>query len=717
LYQLETDSLWLDEITSALFIRESSLADVLDNLMGYSDRPLHSSIIYLFSFLGRGEFFLRLPSVMAGIFAIVLVYKVGEAIFGRKEGLVAALLLALSPLHLYYMQETRSYALFMALSLLTLYCFLQAWRSGKWLWWACFALSSILNTYTHYFSIFVLIAELIAGGILILFETLSLKGDERWLKKGLWDRQKRRLLGLSLSLLAIALAFLPSLSHLQAFLDKQGGGGALATGLEPSVTFFVQLLAQLSVGQKAIESISWILGLLFLFGLIATGLRRQIKTLLLVLVWLALPFLVLFVVPSRHFFDIRYVIFILPMFHLVVARGLIGLGELLAWLPVGTGGFRPMARRAWVIFLPLLVLFTIGPVAEYYAVEKEDWRAAVNYLKAHSQPGDLIVCDGARSTGAADGRRPYKAMIYYFPEAFEKNVVVLQQQSAQAIAPIAGEERGVWGLVYGGLGNLERKLDSQLVKPVQFKTTTVFGTQDAPGTVLDRGILLSRSLLDCLPRQARFDLYLELGKLYALRGDRDLAHKQYEQALSFVPGPLEAAALYRKLGDFQAAEASYRRALADNDQAHNIHFELATLYEEMNQPALALEEYRIASDLYPQHAVYHVRRGLMNTRLGQMEAAKGNFSEALKLEPNRAWFHLLLANTLLSLGEAKKAAGEYEQAQTLNPKYRQNAWVQLQRAHAYRLAGWIRQAIAAYQQVLTLDPDNAPAAQWLKELE
>jgi tetratricopeptide (TPR) repeat protein len=195
---------------------------------------------------------------------------------------------------------------------------------------------------------------------------------------------------------------------------------------------------------------------------------------------------------------------------------------------------------------------------------------------------------------------------------------------------------------------LEPKGNSQLVQPIPFKTLTVLSTKDVPGTVLDKGISLSQSLLGYLEDEVKFDLYLELSKLYALRGDWDLARQQCDLALSFAPDSLEAAALCQELDEVEKAEASHRQALVDDDQSHDIYLSFLPL---------------------------------------------------------------------LALGEAEEATGEYEQTLTSNPGYQHNAWVQLQRADAYRLTGRGEDSSATYEQVLALHTDNAQVAGWLEELK
>ena len=78
----------------------------------------------------------------------------------RLAGLLASLLVAVSPLHLWYSQEVRMYSLLTFLCLLSSYLMLLVLKEeGKWramALWAAYALVSIAALYTHYFAFCIL---------------------------------------------------------------------------------------------------------------------------------------------------------------------------------------------------------------------------------------------------------------------------------------------------------------------------------------------------------------------------------------------------------------------------------------------------------------------------------------------------------------------------------------------------------------------------------
>jgi 4-amino-4-deoxy-L-arabinose transferase-like glycosyltransferase len=109
LWRLGDASLWLDEAASVQF---AGLPWSVLWLSGYDNAPpLYYSLLKLVLPLSRGEFAIRLPSVLFGVLTIPLVYLAGRLIAGRWAGLAAALYLVLAAAHIEYSQEARGYSL------------------------------------------------------------------------------------------------------------------------------------------------------------------------------------------------------------------------------------------------------------------------------------------------------------------------------------------------------------------------------------------------------------------------------------------------------------------------------------------------------------------------------------------------------------------------------------------------------------------------------
>jgi uncharacterized membrane protein len=121
---LGQQSYWVDEtrsISNALGEHQIRWIDTALNIHG----PLHLMLLKLWMvLLGTGEVATRALSALLGALGLVLFYRVGVPLVGRRAATIALVLLAISPFHLWYSQETRNYALLFDVGLLAIPAFL-----------------------------------------------------------------------------------------------------------------------------------------------------------------------------------------------------------------------------------------------------------------------------------------------------------------------------------------------------------------------------------------------------------------------------------------------------------------------------------------------------------------------------------------------------------------------------------------------------------------
>jgi mannosyltransferase len=108
---------------------------------------------------GEGETAMRLPSAIAGTLTVPAVGAAGSLLASRRAGVVAAMLVAVNPLMVWYSQQARAYALVALLGVLSLLCFARVLRSGTALPLVLWALTSALAVATQYFAAFLVAAE------------------------------------------------------------------------------------------------------------------------------------------------------------------------------------------------------------------------------------------------------------------------------------------------------------------------------------------------------------------------------------------------------------------------------------------------------------------------------------------------------------------------------------------------------------------------------
>ena len=157
---LTSQSYWLDESQAA---HEVSLT-VAQMLSAWSSAewnpPLYLIIAWPWAHVfGSGEAGLRSLSAVLGIALIPVLYACGVEFVSRRAGLVAALLVAVSPFMVWYSQEAREYMLLTLLSAGSLLFYGRAGRTGArrdLVWWGVLSALALL---TQYFAGFLVLAE------------------------------------------------------------------------------------------------------------------------------------------------------------------------------------------------------------------------------------------------------------------------------------------------------------------------------------------------------------------------------------------------------------------------------------------------------------------------------------------------------------------------------------------------------------------------------
>ncbi len=155
------ESFFGDELFTHLIATRSDLHAVLAGVRSTLEisPPLFFVIAWLFGKIGDPFVWLRMPSLIAGVATVPLVYVLGARTVGRAAGLAGAALFALSPFAIFYASEARAYALMTLIVVLSTLALLRALETNERRWWVAFALLQAAAMYSHYTAVFVLAAQ------------------------------------------------------------------------------------------------------------------------------------------------------------------------------------------------------------------------------------------------------------------------------------------------------------------------------------------------------------------------------------------------------------------------------------------------------------------------------------------------------------------------------------------------------------------------------
>lgn len=386
LYQLDKESLWIDEAFTASYAR-GSLQGLINGLYETEGAPPGHYLLlhYWIKLFGDSAYSLRFPSVIFGVASIILMYQLGAMLFSRKTGLIAALLLSTSMLQVLFSQEARLYSLygFLVLSTACFFVMIIKMEPGKkkvqaFLPFAGYFFFLVLALYVNYLALF----------LIAIYTLLA------WLNQK--DLPRKFFRNWILAHLLVVLAALPLLN---LFL---GQFAQVNTGLAPELVKrgLPSLLASLGVFFYALPLLALVLILVFLIssrkktswnflemashqaGISEGKLVLMLACFGAIYAYLSVYPLTLFGIhvtrfPLTHsYFLIRHSYFLVPVFYLLVSARI--------------ANFR--SRKLAAFALLLLVSVNSFSFYQYYSQPtKAQWQEAVEFIELQSTSDSPII--------------------------------------------------------------------------------------------------------------------------------------------------------------------------------------------------------------------------------------------------------------------------------------------------------------------------------------
>ena len=351
-------SFWLDEILSVSIARLDGAGFRNIVFSWEANMSLYYLMLRGWMRLARGEFGIRLLSVLPAVAAIPVLYAAGRRLFGASTALIAALLLAVHAFAIRYAQEARGYSFYLLFTLLAGWLFLRAVDSECRRDWVVLALVLAAGIYCHFFAALML--------------------PVLWAGAALHPRRAALARPMLIASAAVAAAALP-LGFFVLLKDKgQLNWVAKTSGLE-----FYQLALLLSGrGGRTLLLVS----LACLLAAALTAIRacrsdlRRAWAHCFAWLWLLLPIAVTCLLSLRKpLFVPRFLRLCLPPFLLLVA----------AWLRA--------VRPRWLLWPALLAVaaLSLAGTRHYYRTgfdpPEQDWRGLVRNMLAESRPGDAAI--------------------------------------------------------------------------------------------------------------------------------------------------------------------------------------------------------------------------------------------------------------------------------------------------------------------------------------
>ncbi len=155
LVHLTRFELFVDEAATWWFAQMTASGRLAEQMSLEPTPPLYYALVgLLIKLFGDSDFVLRLPSVVFGAAGIPTVYVLGRVLFSGRVGWIAACLLTIHPLHVFYSREARVYPLLLCLTMWTLWALWRALDRDTTRAWVIFGALLVATCYSHFYGLF-----------------------------------------------------------------------------------------------------------------------------------------------------------------------------------------------------------------------------------------------------------------------------------------------------------------------------------------------------------------------------------------------------------------------------------------------------------------------------------------------------------------------------------------------------------------------------------
>ncbi len=408
------------------------------DLLVVTQGPLFMGLAHAWSRLaGTGEAALRLLPALFSIATVPLFLALAGRLGGREAAILAGLLLAVSPFHVWYGQELRGYSLVMLAVVAATLVLVELLRGAggirRYLLYAASCAAGLGASLTMVF--------------LLPAHALAVAARARRLGRG-------GLLGIALAWLAVVVLAAPWLG---VFGERHDVGRAVDRAeateapLRGATTMpalavpyaFYSFAAGFSLGPTPAELhaagpnalarhvplialVAVVYGGLAVAGLLAATARRP-ATALFLLAWIAIPFALSawLALTNVKVWNARYVAVSFPAFLLLLAWGLAALA--------------PLPRRLLLGLVLALSLASLWNLRRDPAYAKEDYRSAGAYLDRHLGSGDALIGVGAPLPVFLYAERRPATYLLVHPHRIGDD-----RELRRRLAAAAGERERVW---------------------------------------------------------------------------------------------------------------------------------------------------------------------------------------------------------------------------------------------------------------------------------
>jgi uncharacterized membrane protein len=459
LWHLNSD-LWYDELISLLDFIRPPLGQIVTSFSSQNQHMFYSILAHgSVAIFGESAAAVRLPSVLFGVASLWALFLLGRKLIGIRESLLACALTTVSYHHIWFSQNARGYMGLLFFTTLTTWLLLEALARNTWGYWISYAVAIALGMWVHMTMAFVVAAHgLLYIAQLALPRVFGNSPESRAVRFS-WKPMVAWLLCVTITLQLHALA-------LPEFLSSALHQESLPSEWSSPWWIILESLRSLKVG------FSGIVILLFGIVMVGVGYLNIIKRNVFAGVALVLPAVIggATMLVLGHYIWPRFFFFSMGFAILIAIHGAVTLPSLFSHFVFRQSRQR-LGQGAGFVLASLLIAASTFTLPRVYALPKQDFTGARDWVERSRAPGDAVVAVGL--AGVAYGR-------YFAP-----NWDVAQSQAE--LDAIRTNRSNVWLVYILPIQLKAYRTDIWNTIQNEFQTVEVF-----PGTLGGGGVYVCR---------------------------------------------------------------------------------------------------------------------------------------------------------------------------------------------------------------------------------
>jgi hypothetical protein len=148
--------MWLDEVLTLVRFARPPVGVILTSFPDQNQHMLYSLLAHIsLRIFGEQTWALRLPSVLFGVASIWALFLLGRRLIGETEALLACALMTVSYHHIWFSQNARGYMGLLFFTLVATWLWLEAMDRDTWGAWLGYTVSIVLGMWIHMTIVFV----------------------------------------------------------------------------------------------------------------------------------------------------------------------------------------------------------------------------------------------------------------------------------------------------------------------------------------------------------------------------------------------------------------------------------------------------------------------------------------------------------------------------------------------------------------------------------